>query len=104
MLQKCYWLRGKALGNGCASSPIFTYKWFGLGKTAARTASDHRLLGRQWHAWPLSNHAERDITGLVIGFVHPVCGLQSKCVLVFEVIYRCHNAMTKKAYETAKIN
>lgn len=54
LLQKCCSLRGKAPGNGCASSPIFT-KWFGLGKTTARLASDCRLLGCWWHGLPLSN-------------------------------------------------
>ena len=69
MLQKCYMLREKALGNECASSPIFT-KWFGLGKKTTRPASDCRLLGHQWHVLPLSNRAEHGITCLVSGFVH----------------------------------
>lgn len=70
----------KHLGEGVPAALVFTCftKWFGLSRTAARLASDGRLLGCQWHALPLSNPAKRGTAALVSGFVHLgllLCGL-----------------------------
>lgn len=64
LFQKCYRLRGKALGTGRPTVMFFFFlktifmKGFGLGKRTDRLASAHRVLGHRWCAVSISDSTE----------------------------------------------